>query len=152
MPKVKKAKIEEECDQFPGPGYSPPAKKSRPKSDASRKSQVVKRRMEFRAKMENYDPSHTVYTVITPEGTQFSGSARRICEEIITRKEEDLKIGVYTGVNSRESVADHDSRKFSAISDARAEGRTPIQVDVMTFASRTLARKEEALRQVRNYS
>ncbi|XP_035706176.1 uncharacterized protein LOC118435088 [Folsomia candida] len=111
--------------------------------------EVDRRFQEFKEKTATYDPTHTVYTVITTSNDEFDAtkSGRRMCREVIKRQDESQKIGCYTGANSKEQEADyHNGHPHSSINKSIRTNRTAIRISTTNFPTRTLARKEEALR------
>ncbi|XP_035703533.1 uncharacterized protein LOC118434349 [Folsomia candida] len=136
---------------LPGPASS--LKKSRPTNEGSLTMEVKRRVDQFRAEVEMCDPTHTVYTIITTDDKSFSPnqSATTTCNQIVQRKEEDLVVGAYTGVNRREEVAEYHDKKTSSVWKSVQTGRTALQIATNNFPTRILARKEEALRLLHSF-
>lgn len=136
---------------IPGPGTS---KLTRPTSQDAIKSEVQRRIRHFRQEVKKHDPTHTVYTVITTDNQLFppeKQSAVAICTNILEQEDKEMEIPVYTGVNgTEESERYHEDNEASSILKSVRTGRTAIQIGTQVFATRTLARKEEALRLVLN--
>ncbi|XP_035716060.1 uncharacterized protein LOC118439119 isoform X2 [Folsomia candida] len=140
-------------DSQPEPG-AVTVKLPRPMNPQDIEVEVDRRFKEFKEKVASFDPSHTVYTVITTDNNDFdpSKSAPEICKQVITRQKEDLHIGDYTGVNSTEKEAEyHSNNPRSSLNTSINNNRTGIRIATQNFATRVLARKAEALRLLHSF-
>lgn len=151
MSKAMHLKEKMEQVELPGRGHSSREKLTRPISQAAVHEEVEVRVQEFKQRIRS--STYYTYTVIVTDNDQFdpSQTAEEICRQILERKEEeDLQIPVYFGVKSTDEASAHHEEGLTSLGKLLKQGgKTAIQISTSSFATRDLARRDEALRIVR---